>query len=201
MRPGGDTLWVVPDTLPTGRAVVAGVDGPWAHPQWRAWRDTAPVDVLADSALAALEGPSHAWGAMHTWGFVLEALEARVAQGDTAALAAALRLASSPALTDSLAAALAERYSQIFENDPHLFAAGTARLALEARDTIVELLLDGWLHRAIRGVAPREPPSARLAAGPTSGATRRLQAKLAMREPEYLRALRDALEGRHEIVT
>lgn len=200
-REDGSVVWVIPDTLPPLREIVPGVDGPWAYAAWLTWSDTAAAAELVDTALSAMTDRVHAWDAMHTWRFVVEALEKRVEAGDTAALAAALGLSTGAAKSDSLVLALAEWYSRMFEADPHLFAAAAVGLALSAQDRVVGLLLDGWLHRAIRGTVPREPPSARLAAGRSSLATRRLQAKLAMREPEYLRALRDALERRQGTVT
>jgi hypothetical protein len=95
----------------------------------------------------------------------------------------------------------ARAMNAVFEANPSHFADAYAELPPGSDDRAVGMLLDGWLHRALEGRAPLDPPSARLADLGESIAARRLQARLATREAPYLKALRDALKTRRGVVT
>lgn len=179
------------------------LEGPWASQAWRAWRDTAAAVALVDTALADLAAPRAEWPATATWEFVSEALAARAAESDTGVAPALLAVLTDSARADSLAAheSFQSAVSAVFEAHPAHFALSFAALSSEARDHAVGALLGGWLRRALDGRAPLDPPSARLADLASSSAAHGLQARLAMREAPYLKALRDALEGRRGVVT
>lgn len=179
------------------------LEGPWASAAWRAWRDTAATLALVDTALADLATPRAEWPATATWEFVTEALAARAAASDTGVAPALLAVLADSTQADSLAAheSFQSAVSAVFEAHPAHFVLSYAALSSDARDHAVGALLGGWLRRALDGRAPLDPPSARLADLGSSSAAHGLQARLAMREAPYLKALRDALEGRRGVVT
>lgn len=200
--PADTTTIVIPvpqiDTTPT-----ASLAGPWASEAWRAWRDTAASGELVDSALAELDTPRDEWSPAATWAFVAEALAERATRGDRFPARVLLAAVADTTRVDSLESeqAYAHALSAVFEAHPGHFADAFADLPPTADARAVGALLDGWLHLALEGRAPLDPPSARLAALPGSIETQRLQARLAMREAPYVKALRAALENRRGVVT
>jgi len=198
----------VPVAAPAPPAVDTGepsptLEGPWASRAWRAWRDTATAVALVDTALADLAAPRADWPPATTWEFVSEALAARAAESDTSVAPALLNALVDSTRADSLASqeSFQSAVSAVFEAHPAHFAVSYGALPPEARDHVVGALLAGWLRRALDGRAPLDPPSARLADLARTPAAHGLQARLAMREAPYLKALRDALEGRRGVVT